>query len=88
LAHVLSLAGVCGGAYNVTRQDAELTKQEIAKLREQIDTRQKFEMSVVDRLARMEATLDSMRDVMHEIRPRSRRLSATPNNLTGYEDSK
>lgn len=62
LAHILSLAGVCGGAYTITRTDAQETKSETAQIRREIRQLQADRMESVERLARMEEKLDLVLD--------------------------
>lgn len=68
LAHVLSLAGVCGGAYSLNKPDVDQTKSDIAAIAARMERIERDRNAVVERLARIETLAENIREDLRDAR--------------------
>lgn len=77
LVHGLSLAGLCGGAYQVTRPNTAVLSQlqaDVDQLKSAQAQNTLERAAILDRLARIETNTDNIRDGFKEIRQSIYRL--------------
>jgi len=71
LVHILSLAGVCTGTYQIVKPNtvtATETQQTIASLKQEIDQSRLERAAILERLARIETNGDNIRESLRELR--------------------
>jgi len=86
LVHILSLAGVCTGTYQIVKPHTAATtetQQTILGLKQEIDQSRMERAAILERLARIETNGDNIRESLRELRQevyQTRRLTVAANS--------